>query len=86
LQFAFLIPYAVLYAAGGRMLDIVGTRRGFILIMPWWSGACALHGLAMNFGFLLVARSLLGMVKVGLSLRRRELWRSGFRRISDRQQ
>jgi ACS family hexuronate transporter-like MFS transporter len=27
LQFAFLIPYAVLYAAGGRMLDIVGTRR-----------------------------------------------------------
>jgi ACS family hexuronate transporter-like MFS transporter len=24
LQFAFLIPYAVLYVAGGRMLDIVG--------------------------------------------------------------
>ncbi len=60
LQFAFLIPYAVLYAAGGRMLDIVGTRRGFILIMLWWSGACALHGLAMNFGFLLGARCLLG--------------------------
>src|SRR6201989_2785705 len=52
LQFAFLIPYALLYAAGGRMLDIVGTRRGFILIMLWWSGACALHGLAMSFGFL----------------------------------
>jgi MFS transporter, ACS family, hexuronate transporter len=65
LQFAFLIPYAVLYAAGGRMLDIVGTRRGFILIMLWWSGACALHGLAMNFGFLLVARCLLGMGEGG---------------------
>jgi ACS family hexuronate transporter-like MFS transporter len=65
LQFAFLIPYAVLYAAGGRMLDIVGTRRGFILIMLWWSGACALHGLAMNFGLLLVARCLLGMGEGG---------------------
>jgi ACS family hexuronate transporter-like MFS transporter len=65
LQFAFLIPYAVLYAAGGRMLDIVGTRRGFILIMLWWSGACALHGLARNFGFLLGARCLLGMGEGG---------------------
>jgi ACS family hexuronate transporter-like MFS transporter len=65
LQFAFLIPYAVLYAAGGRMLDIVGTRRGFILIMLWWSAACALHGLAMNFGFLLGARCLLGMGEGG---------------------
>jgi len=65
LQFAFLIPYAVLYAAGGRMLDIVGTRKGFILIMLWWSGACALHGLAMNFGFLIAARCLLGMGEGG---------------------
>jgi len=65
LQFAFLIPYAVLYAAGGRMLDIVGTRRGFVLIMLWWSAACALHGLAMNFGFLMVARCLLGMGEGG---------------------
>jgi MFS transporter, ACS family, hexuronate transporter len=65
LQFAFLIPYALLYAAGGRMLDVLGTRRGFLLIMLWWSGACALHGLAMNFGFLLVARCLLGMGEGG---------------------
>jgi ACS family hexuronate transporter-like MFS transporter len=65
LQFAFLIPYAVLYAAGGRMLDIVGTRRGFIFILLWWSGACALHGFAMNFGFLLAARCLLGMGEGG---------------------
>jgi ACS family hexuronate transporter-like MFS transporter len=65
LQFAFLIPYAVLYAAGGRMLDLVGTRRGFLLIMLWWSGACALHGLAMNFWFLMGARCLLGMGEGG---------------------
>lgn len=65
LQFAFLIPYAVMYAAGGRLLDAMGTRRGFLVIMLWWSGACALHGLAMNFGFLLVARCLLGMGEGG---------------------
>ena len=65
LQFAFLIPYALLYAAGGRLLDQMGTRRGFLLIMLWWSGACALHGLAMNFGFLLAARCLLGMGEGG---------------------
>ena len=33
--------------------------------MLWWSGACALHGLAMNFGFLLGARCLLGMGEGG---------------------
>ncbi|MFZ0302149.1 MAG: MFS transporter [Terracidiphilus sp.] len=65
LQFAFLIPYAVMYVAGGRLLDAMGTRRGFLLIMLWWSGACALHGLAMNFGFLMAARCLLGMGEGG---------------------
>jgi ACS family hexuronate transporter-like MFS transporter len=65
LQFAFLIPYAAMYAGGGRMLDLVGTRRGFIFIMLWWSVACALHGLATSFGFLLLARCLLGMGEGG---------------------
>ena len=65
LQSAFLIPYAVLYAAGGRLLDVLGTRKGFILIMLWWSGACALHGLATSFGSLLMARCLLGMGEGG---------------------
>jgi ACS family hexuronate transporter-like MFS transporter len=65
LQFAFLIPYALLYIGGGRLLDTMGTRRGFLLIMLWWSGACALHGLATSFGFLLMARCLLGMGEGG---------------------
>ena len=65
LGFAFLIPYAVLYAAGGRLLDGIGTRRGFLLIMLWWSAACALHGLATSFGFLLLARCLLGIGEGG---------------------
>ena len=65
LQSAFLIAYALLYAVGGRLLDTLGTRRGFILIMVWWSIACALHGLAASFGFLMVSRFLLGMGEGG---------------------
>ena len=65
LQSAFLIAYAFLYVVGGRLLDVLGTRRGFMLIMLWWSLACALHGLAASFGFLLAARFLLGMGEGG---------------------
>jgi len=65
LQTAFLLSYAVLYIGGGRLLDLVGTRRGFLLIMLWWSAACTLHGFAAGFGLLLCARSLLGMGEGG---------------------
>jgi len=60
LQTAFLLSYAALYVVGGRLLDWLGTRRGFLLIMIWWSLACALHGLANGFMLLLAARFLLG--------------------------
>jgi MFS transporter, ACS family, hexuronate transporter len=65
LQTAFLLSYAALYIGGGRLLDALGTRRGFTLIMLWWSIACALHGLASGFGLLLCARFLLGMGEGG---------------------
>jgi ACS family hexuronate transporter-like MFS transporter len=65
LQTAFLLAYAALYILGGRMLDRLGTRRGFLLIMTWWSLACALHGLATGFTVLLIARFLLGMGEGG---------------------
>lgn len=60
LQTAFLLSYATMYVIGGRMLDHLGTRRGFLLIMVWWSLACALHGLSGGFLSLLLARFLLG--------------------------
>lgn len=60
LQTAFLLSYAALYMVGGRLLDRLGTRRGFLLIMAWWSLACALHSLATGFTLLMVARFLLG--------------------------
>ena len=60
LQTAFLLAYAAMYVLGGRLLDALGTRRGFLLIMVWWSLACAMHALASGFMLLLFARLLLG--------------------------
>ena len=65
LQTAFLITYALLYVGGGKLLDAVGTRTGFALIMIWWSLACALQGLARGLSLLLTARLLLGMGEGG---------------------
>lgn len=60
LQTAFLLAYAAMYVLGGRLLDALGTRKGFLLIMLWWSLACAMHALATGFMVLLVGRLLLG--------------------------
>lgn len=60
LQTAFLLAYAAMYALGGRLLDAFGTRKGFLVIMLWWSFACAMHGLASGFLLLLIARLFLG--------------------------
>jgi len=60
LQSSFLVSYAVMYAAGGRLMDVIGTRAGFLLIMLFWSLACASHGLATSVVMLAVSRFLLG--------------------------
>jgi ACS family hexuronate transporter-like MFS transporter len=60
LQTAFLLTYATMYVLGGRLLDALGTRQGFLLIMLWWSLACAMHALATGFLLLLIGRLLLG--------------------------
>jgi ACS family hexuronate transporter-like MFS transporter len=60
LQAAFLFAYALMYAGGGRLLDLLGTRRGFAVMMTWWSLACAAQGFATNVSMLLGGRFLLG--------------------------
>jgi ACS family hexuronate transporter-like MFS transporter len=65
LQAAFLVAYALMYAGGGKLIDVLGTRRGFLLIMLWWSFACASQGLATSFGLLAVSLFLLGMGEGG---------------------
>jgi ACS family hexuronate transporter-like MFS transporter len=65
LQSSFLIAYAVMYAGGGKLMDVFGTRAGFLAIMLIWSLACASHGLAASVGMLAVSRLLLGMGEGG---------------------
>jgi len=65
LEAAFLLTYALMYAGSGKLMDVLGTRRGFLLIMIVWSLACASHGLAISFGMLLMSRLFLGMGEGG---------------------
>ena len=65
LQSAFLFAYALMYAGGGKLVDSLGTRRGFLVIMLFWSLACASHGLATGFAMLMASRFLLGMGEGG---------------------
>ena len=74
---AFLISYGLMYLGGGLLLDKLGTRRGFLLVMIFWSLASASHGLAADYGFapvfgmsfaivmLVASRCLLGMGEGG---------------------
>jgi len=65
LQSAFLFSYAFMYAGGGKLSDVLGTRVGFTVIMIFWSLACASHALALSFVMLSASRFLLGMGEGG---------------------
>jgi ACS family hexuronate transporter-like MFS transporter len=65
LDSAFLITYGLMYIGGGKLMDLLGTRRGFTLIMLLWSIACASHGFARGFWMLAVSRLLLGFGEGG---------------------
>ena len=65
LQSAFLFSYALMYAGGGKLVDVLGTRRGFTVIMLFWSLACASHALAISFMLLAASRLLLGIGEGG---------------------
>ena len=60
LDSAFLFTYGLMYLGGGLLLDKLGTRRGFLGIMIFWSLACASHGLAGGVIALAASRLLLG--------------------------
>lgn len=47
---AFLVSYGLMYLGGGRLLDHLGTRRGFLIVMVFWSLACASQGMAGIYG------------------------------------
>jgi ACS family hexuronate transporter-like MFS transporter len=65
LDTAFLVTYGLMYLGGGRLMDRLGTRRGFTITMLFWSAACASHGLAAGVVSLAASRLLLGMGEGG---------------------
>src|SRR5437868_9239349 len=59
--FSFQAAYAIGLLGVGRLMDRIGTRKGFSLAMSFWSAAAMAHALArtaFGFGF---ARFLLGL-------------------------
>jgi len=65
LDSAFLVTYGLMYLGGGWLLDRIGTRRGFLIIMTFWSLACASHGFADGVFALAASRLLLGVGEGG---------------------
>lgn len=61
----FLLAYAIMYAGGGRIMDWLGTRVGYAVMIVWWSTANALTGFASSVLGLGVCRFLLGMGEGG---------------------
>ena len=35
----FLLAYAIMYAGGGRIMDWLGARTGYAVMIVWWSAA-----------------------------------------------
>ena len=65
LDSSFLLTYGLMYVGGGWLMDRLGTRRGFLLIMIFWSLACASHGFAGGVIALATSRLLLGVGEGG---------------------
>jgi len=61
----FLLAYAIMYAGGGRLMDRLGTRVGYAVMIVWWSAANCLMGTVSSVLGLGVFRFLLGMGEGG---------------------
>jgi len=64
--FAFQFAYALGMLAIGRLIDRLGTRRGYSLAMIFWSLASMAHGIATSLGSFILARSALGLGESGV--------------------
>lgn len=61
----FLLAYAIMYAGGGRLVDLLGTYIGFLLINVFWALAVIAHGFSNGFLGLAISRFLLGIGEGG---------------------
>jgi MFS transporter, ACS family, hexuronate transporter len=61
----FLFAYGTMYAVGGRLIDILGSRKGLALMVAWWSISNMLHGFVSSVLGLGFVRFLLGLGEGG---------------------
>lgn len=61
----FLLAYGTMYAVGGRIMDVMGSRIGYAIMIIWWSLANIMHGLVSSIMGLGIARFLLGIGEGG---------------------
>ena len=63
--FGFMLAYTIMNGVSGRVIDLLGSRRGYLLIMAWWSAAAMAHSLIGGVVGLVVCRFLLGAGEAG---------------------
>lgn len=61
----FLFAYGTMYAAGGRIIDLLGSRVGYAIMIIWWSLSNMFHGLVSSVTGLGISRFLLGIGEGG---------------------
>ncbi|KAA1244935.1 MFS transporter [Aquimarina sp. RZ0] len=62
---AFLLAYAIMQVISGRLIDSLGTKKGFSIAVIWWSIANMLHAFGKGFLSLGFFRFLLGIGEAG---------------------
>lgn len=61
----FLLAYGTMYAIGGRIIDSLGSKMGYAVMIVWWSIANIIHGFISSVTGLGIARFLLGLGEGG---------------------
>ena len=56
----FLLAYGTMYAVGGRIMDLLGSKVGYAVMIIWWSVANMFHGFVSSVMGLGIARFFLG--------------------------
>lgn len=62
---AFLLAYAIMQMVSGRLIDSLGTKKGFSIAVIWWSIANMLHAFGRGLLSLGFFRFLLGIGEAG---------------------
>jgi ACS family hexuronate transporter-like MFS transporter len=74
--FAFLLAYTFGQSGSGKIMDWLGTRRGFSLAMVWWALAAMLHATANSILHFGLFRFMLGLGEAGN-------WPGGVKAVSE---